>query len=299
MLGENIKTVDAEEEKILKTIIFFDLFEYPLTSYEIWENLWSAPSLSGLLVILDKLAAGGRIVTQNGFYFLSGREGIIATRTHRYNYTARKIKIARRFARLFKLCPWVEMIAVANSLGFYNLRSESDIDFFIIVRPGKIWLSRWYCTGLAKLLGSRPTAQNKEDKICLSFYLSSDRLNLDDLFLSGDDPYFDYWRRNLIPLYNKKDTFANFLRANGLGTENEPVVGVKNGVTAPADSIRLGWFEKLAKGWQLKIMPPELKKEMNNSDGVVINDQILKLYRCDRRREIREKYGNKVTEIIT
>jgi len=294
MSGENIKTVDVEEEKILKTIIFFDLFEYPLTVYEIWQNLGSGPTLSDLSIILDRLVEGGRLATQKGFYFLNGREETVATRSRRYNHTARKLKIARRFAWFFRLCPFIEMMAVANSLGGYNLRPGSDIDFFIITRPGKIWLSRLYCTGLAKLLGSRPTARSKKDKICLSFYLSSDCLNLDDLFLAGGDPYFSYWRQNLILLYNKKNVYQRFLRANGLGPED----GLKSEEIPSPGSVRPSGWERLAKKWQLKIMPAELKTEMNNSDGVIINNQILKLYRGDRRREIREKYGNKVAEII-
>lgn len=44
-------------------------------------------------------------------------------------------------------------------------------------------------------------------------------------------------------------------------------------------------------------MPPALKAAANNSDGVVIRDNILKLYLSDRRREYAEKYGNKINEI--
>ena len=57
-------------------------------------------------------------------------------------------------------------------------------------------------------------------------------------------------------------------------------------------------LEKLVKKWQLKIMSPALKKEMNNSDGVVINDQVLKLYLGDRRREFLDKFNCKINEIF-
>ena len=44
-------------------------------------------------------------------------------------------------------------------------------------------------------------------------------------------------------------------------------------------------------------MPAALTAIMNKSDGVVVNDSVLKLYREDRRRVYAEKYGKKINEI--
>ncbi|MFA6194639.1 MAG: hypothetical protein WC719_02755 [Patescibacteria group bacterium] len=283
-------------EAVIRVIVFFDLFDYPLTSYEIWEQLDKRGELTEVIDLLkEEISKSIAVInSKNGFYFLSGRDVIIAIRQARHNYGARKIKIARRFVRLFSLLPAVKMIALANSLGQNNLRDGSDIDFFIISSPRRIWLTRLYCTGLAKLLNRRPHAENKKDKICLSFYAAADHLCLDDLRLEGEDPYFDYWRRSLVLLYNKDKTYERFLEANGLASKilaTEPKIFVKS-------RMFLDKLEFLAKKIQLAIMPEELRSVMNNSDGVVINDSILKLYRRDRRREYAEKYGNKVDKIL-
>lgn len=283
-------------EAILKTIVFFDLFDYPLTAYEIRENLDRSVEL---VDIFDILGQGTDLIEEkNGFYFLSGRAEIVITRQKRYNYSYRKIKIARRFVRLFRLCPFVRVVAVANSVGQYNLRDGSDIDFFVITAPRRLWLSRLYCTGLAKILNSRPTSQIKKDKICLSFYIATDHLDISDLRLSGGDPYFDYWRHNLILLYNKKRTYENFLFVNSLLAETD-----ESQVIAATDAILptgffLNFLENIAKKIQLKIMPAALAAAMNNSDGVVVNDSVLKLYREDRRRFYAEKYGEKINKIF-
>ncbi len=291
-----IRSSDKLKEAIIRVIAFFDLFDYPLTAYEIREQLDRRWQLLDILEYLDKETSGLAPIfsRQNGFYFLSGRENIVAVRQERHNYGVRKIKIASRFARLFSLLPAVKMVSLANSLGQNNLRDGSDIDFFIISSPRRLWLTRLYCTGLAKLLNRRPHAENKKDKICLSFYAAADHLCLDDLRLEGDDPYFDHWRRSLVLLYNKDRTYERFLAANGLSAK---ISGI-----GPEMSVKPGRFldklEFLAEKFQLAIMPEELKSAMNNSDGVVINDSILKLYRRDRRREYAEKYGNKVNEIL-
>lgn len=292
MMSE-IESDSLLKEAIVKVIAFFDLFEYPLTAYEIWENLDEKVKLVKISDILEQ--EKDLIAEKDGFYFLNGRAEVITTRQKRYNYSYRKIKIARYFVRLFSFCPFVRVIAIANSLGQYNLRDGSDIDFFIVTAAHRLWISRLYCTGLAKILNSRPTAKIKKDKICLSFYVSEDHLDIDDLRLSGSDPYFDYWRRNLILLYNKKRTYEKFLVANGLSTKIK--------LSFPAgQSARLGLFlnflENIAKKIQLKIMPVALAAVMNNSDGVVVNDSILKLYREDRRRDYAEKYGKKINEIF-
>ena len=291
-MTQEIKSGSPLEKAIVKVIAFFDLFDYPLTVYEIWENLDKKTNLGDILNILGKMDSV--VSGKDGFYFLSGRAEIIVIRQKRYNYSYCKIKIAQRFVRLFRLLPSVKVVAVANSLGQYNLRDGSDIDFFIIAAPRRLWLSRLYCTGLAKILNSRPTIKTKKDKICLSFYVSEDHLDISDLRLSGTDPYFDYWRRNLVLLYNKKRTYERFLVANNLkgGSATDLVP-----VYPPRLGFFLNFFEDIAKKIQLKIMPAALTAIMNKSDGVVVNDSVLKLYREDRRRVYAEKYGKKINEI--
>jgi hypothetical protein len=297
-MPQNPQSDNSLIRAIIEVIAFFDLFEYPLTAYEIGANLQPPRKLVEVMRSLDQeinghptSTASAVIGQQNGFYFLRGREATVTTRQQRHNYSCRKIAIARRFSRAFSWCPFVRVIAVANSIGSHNLRDGSDIDFFIITAARRLWLSRLYCAGLAKLLNSRPTTQTKQDKICLSFYISTEHLNLQDLQLPGRDPYFDYWRRGLVVLYNQDKTYEQFLAANRL---RDFAAAAASPVRAPKSSR----WEGLAKHWQLKIMPPVLRAAMNNSDGVVVNDAVLKLYQRDRRREFLEKYGNRLQEIF-
>ncbi len=196
MFSDDFKTDSGLRRAVVKLIIFFDLFDYPLTAYEIWVNLDRLVSLSEILRVLQEdQAALPKIAEKNGFYFLVGRDSIVVTRAQRYNYSCRKLKIAHRFANLFKICPFVRLVALSNSFGDHNLRDGSDLDFFIVSAPGRIWLSRLYCAGLAKLLNKRPTIKVKRDRVCLSFYITIDRLNLDNLKIAAFDPHFHYWRR--------------------------------------------------------------------------------------------------------
>jgi len=320
---------------IIEVVAFFDLFDFPLTISELQHYLDKQVSLMALGEALETIV---EISNKNGFFFLLGREDIITYRQKKYNYSLRKLKIAKKFSLLFSKLPFVQSIMLANSIGAFNLRDNSDIDFFIISCPRRIWLTRLYCAGLAALLNSRPSLKNKRDKICLSFYISSNALSLDSFKLKPFDPYFFYWLRSLFLLYNKNKTYEDFLTANKLTSPESDLinnylmvnsqintqpaclakfksshqfepqlsyqVGSKPGcqiklVFSKSLKVLINLFEGLAKKFQLLIMATALKKAANNSTGVIINDKVLKLYVHDKRQEYLEKYGNKLEQILT
>ncbi len=300
MFNHDVSDNINPEEAIIGAIVFFDLFDCPLTAYEIWKYLNCQGELAAVIEKLDKMTGGDSKVIdcRDGFYFLNNREKIIDTRRSRHNYSLRKIKIARRFTALFKLCPFVKAVILANSIGQNNMRDGSDIDFLIITAPRRLWLARLFCTGIAKLAGSRPTEKNKRDKICLSFYLSEERMNLDEFKLPGGDPYFFYWLRSFVLLYNKKRTYQNFLAANKLAFGDQISLSEETNIGFSPQSGLLNYLERLAADLQMAIMPEALKKAAGNSDGVVINNRALKLYLHDRRREYAEKYGKRISQIF-
>ncbi len=280
--------------EIKKVIIFFDLFDYPLTIFEIWHYL---DKRIGFAEIEEFLTADQRVIEEkNGFYFLFGRENILKIRANRYNYSCRKRKKAEQFIRNFKCLPFIKVIALANSIGAHNLRDGSDIDFFIITAPRRIWLTRFIVAGAAKILNRRPTSKNKRDKICLSFYLTTDNLNFDNLKLADSDPYLYYWLRTLVLLYNKNNSYETFLAANSLG-RNPSLIKVCSNETTRKNFF-FDFLENFLKKIQLKIMSPALKQAMNNSAGVIVNDQVLKLYQSDNRHAYAEKYGNKLRQVL-
>ncbi len=278
---------DTSDKIVLNILVFLDLFDYPPCLFEL--KKYTNISFSKLLKILNQLTEKDLISEKNGFYFLFGRENILSIRRKRYNYAQRKLKIASRFAKFFSILPFVKMIALVNSIGSYNLKDGGDIDFFIVSSSNRLWISRFFCTGLAKILNSRPNKKNKRDKICLSFYLSENNLNFEILKLPEGDPYFDFWERGLEIIFDRDNISEKLNKPN---TSNL----FKN-----KKSKLLNLLDSFLANWQKKIMPPELKKAAlgnNFRDGVVIRDDILKFYLSDKRIEIRKKYEEKIRAIV-
>jgi hypothetical protein len=57
------------QEAVLKTVIFFDLFNYPLTNWEIWQYLKLEISLGVLESAITDLVLVGSLEQYDGFIF--------------------------------------------------------------------------------------------------------------------------------------------------------------------------------------------------------------------------------------
>jgi hypothetical protein len=293
----------------MEVIVFFDLFDYPLTAWEVWKlGQWQEPvSLVELMACLENEETQKKISAKIGFYFLPGREEIIVTRQTRYNITDKKIKRALNVARMFSHLPWIKMIAVSNVIGSHNMKTESDIDLFIVAADGRLWLTRFFCVAIVKLLGLRPSEGRTRDTICLNFYVSESALDFKNLRLPADI-YFTYWLAGLIPIYDSGGIYEKLIAANHWFVEALPnwqpadpakcrlVKSAHNRIWTKIIDLIFGGLEGRSKKVQMRIMPQELKGKMNLNTEVVINDQILKLHPKDRRQEYLDLWKKKVAE---
>jgi len=298
------------KEAIVKTVAYFDMFDFPLTAYEIWQYLNIKCEFEQVAKILDPSTI--ELSQQNGFYYLPKWEGLVKERMKRYQASDRKLKLVKRIAGIFKYIPWLELIAVGNIMGEHNLRDEGDIDLFIITEAKRIWLSRFFCVAVIKFLGLRPSPNRQQNKICLSFFVSQENLDLDSLRInaednnSKDDVYFTYWLAGLIPVYERSDIYNKFILANNwfkgqLPNWQKNIPSQRRKIVKPISAFYLevvdmliGGLEEQFKNLQMKLLPAGLKNIMNSDSRVVINDKILKLHANDRREEYRQLYNSKI-----
>ncbi len=271
----------------IKTLAYFDIFEYPLTRVELETWQWQ----DDININVNNFT----IQEKSGYYFLGDNTRHIQTRQLRSLIAEKKIARAKKFAKLFRLLPSVKMVAVCNSLGYYNVREASDIDFFIITAPGRIWLTRFWLQSFIKILKLRPYDKgDKKDTICLTFFLSSDNLNITDIKIDQQDVYLTYWITQLIPIYNQDKIYEKFLKANSWIKNNLPHY-LPHNISGDrfVESIifsklffplSLSVFEKVFKRIQLKILPANLKQMVNKDSRVIMNDKMLKFHGQDDNR---------------
>lgn len=297
------------QNAILRTIAYFDLFDFPLTELEVWKFLRKpeAVSFSEVQTTLEELHETQKLETQCGFWFVSGRADHVRVRQERYLIAERKYKKVLQAVRWLKWIPGIRLIAVANTLAWSHAREGSDLDLFIITRPGRLWLSRFLAVVPFMILGLRPRRNRERDTFCFSFFATERSLDFSSLRVIPEDPYFLYWLTSLFPLYDPDGLLEAVWEMNPwLQTELpqawSTIPNLRRRLSGrkthgDIEEARSGWLEMGARALQLLWLPETLSGVMNVDERVIVTDEILKFHENDRRRDICERYQKRCREL--
>ena len=198
-------------EAILRTLIYADLFDYPLTVEETWRFLLIKKSSK------EEIKKAYRDLKptkeHDGFYFLKGREKIVGLRKKRQKWSQKKLTIAEKTAKSLKLIPWVKMIGITGGLAILNSDKNDDIDLLIVSAKKRLWLTRFLVTFLVSLVGKRrqPGETQVKDKICLNMFLDEEHLRVPK---KEQDLFSAHEICQIRLLYDKDKTSARFFREN-------------------------------------------------------------------------------------
>ncbi len=132
------------DEAILRTLLYADIFDYPLTPHEIHYYLINAAASREVVQSLLDTSAWLRARTAHsqGYVTLRGREAIGALRQARRESSAALWPAARRWGAVLGALPFVRMVAVTGALAVDNAPAGDDIDYLIVTAPGRVWLAR-------------------------------------------------------------------------------------------------------------------------------------------------------------
>lgn len=213
-------------KNILATVTYYDVLETPLTSFEIWKHLITQNSeqlvcnrpctFGDVVKFLASEELNKKIVEKNGFYFLSGREHLVANRIQAEKISVAKLRRMRRLAYFLSFLPYVRMVGATGSLAMKNGTRESDWDMFVILRSGKIWIGRTMLTGFLHCIGKRRHGKKIQDRACLNYFVTDDNLEIGTKDLFSAHEY-----RFLIPLFGH-DIFRKFELKNRWILEYRP-----------------------------------------------------------------------------
>ncbi|MFA7169880.1 MAG: hypothetical protein WC178_03430 [Candidatus Paceibacterota bacterium] len=206
------------EKTILATVAYYDIFDYPLTGFELWRylirgedlsedatetNLSSASSNKSIPTSYNSYEAEAgsphqifatagdmfkalheseflrdRISHNFGFYFLSGRNEIVEKRLWRKKLADQKWKKLKRVFKALTLVPFVRGIFLSGSLAMENSKNDSDVDIIVVAKHGRIWTVRTLMTMLTFFLGVRRYGNKTKDRICLNHYITDESLRI-------------------------------------------------------------------------------------------------------------------------
>gem|GEM_PF-687937 len=308
-------------ESILKTICYFDLLDYPLTSTEVWRWYYSnqspqqnIPSLRQIATALETDPQLKTLLTRReGFYCLAGREKIIAQRKMRNCAVDQQMRIAFFWTKIFRLVPWVRLVAVASSLPLGNVKENSDIDFFIVCTKHHVWITRFLLVGLLKLSRQRPDARRTKNRICLSYYVTDEALSLQSAQLGHEDIAFTNYVAGFLPLYDAGGVYDQWYEINSWYRRSLPNMG-KQGTALGIDNPRWlsSWhqifkilitpfYNAITRDWytrmQLRILPASLKSLANIDGRVIITEDVLKFHDKDNRLQLKSQWQTNIKNL--
>jgi predicted nucleotidyltransferase len=165
-------SAQQSKDAIRKTLIYSDIFNYPLTFDQLYTFLISNKKYTKR-EIEEQLHKLPDVVKKDTYYVLAGREQLIAKRKEKEKINILKLQKAEKIAKILSVVPTVLLIGVSGGVAMKNAQREDDIDFFIITQKGTVWMSRLLLLILLKAFGILRTRTTKKlyDKNCLNMLI--------------------------------------------------------------------------------------------------------------------------------
>jgi hypothetical protein len=219
-------------DAILYTLVYADLFDYPLRTEEIHRYLTghAAP----ITVVEEHLQQNGRLGEHLGsatpFWFLAGREHLVGLRRQREAFSLVLWEQAKRYGRLIAAMPFVRMVSITGSLAMNNVSGpHDDIDLLIVAAENRVWLAR----GLTILIVH--LARRFGVELCPNYVIAEHKLEIGEPSL-----FAAHEMAQLIPI-SGLDTYFRLLESNAWSVDYLPNISPRqSSVREPATVGRIG-----------------------------------------------------------
>lgn len=306
MIVKNIK------QAVLSTAAFFDIFDFAPSLDELEYYLFG-PIKHQRHHLASYIKESPLLTLKNAVFFLQGRDVLEKRREQKKYISEKHWGKSTRLIRKLAYLPFLKAVCVCNNLAYNNADENSDIDLFIIAAKNRLFLVRTLVTLVTHLAGVRRHGQKISGRVCLSFFVSEDALNLSMVALRPLDIYLAFWLKTLKPVLDR-GVMTKFEKNNrkfmkkyfpGIYTVNrcrqERVSERAQAYTSFGEWI-LGGFcgdmvEKMLKRWQLA-RAEKKRCRLDDNSGVILSETMLKFHNLDRRRRVNELWLNRMRKLL-
>ena len=192
-LDTNTITVTKLKEHVLHALLYFDIFNYPLKADEVFRFLGTDRVDENLVrKDLDELTAEGLIYRFDNLYSIQNDSALIRRRIMGNLMAEDCMELARSQAKRIANFPFVRAVMASGSLSKGYMDEKSDLDFFIVTEPGKLWIARTLL-----VMYKRIFLFNSHKFFCVNYFVDHDHLKIEEenLFTATE-------LATVIPLYN-------------------------------------------------------------------------------------------------
>ncbi|NJM25866.1 MAG: hypothetical protein HC859_10675 [Bacteroidia bacterium] len=171
-----ILNVSPIQQHAIHTLLYFDIFKYPLRNQEIFKFLRTNHlDEETLRNEVEALVNAGLIHRFGEFYSISDTDDNVERRLRGNQLAALSLPVAQRQARLIARFPFVRAVMASGSLSKGYMEASSDLDFFIVTQPGRLWIARTLL-----VLYKRVFLGNSHKHFCVNYFVDANHLEIAD-----------------------------------------------------------------------------------------------------------------------
>lgn len=289
-------------ESILQTLVYFNIFSYPLSKKEL--HLFARESLTSteLDTALEKLLAQNIIYKINDFYLLENNPDWVNRRLKGNEKAKAVLKKAQKNARFISQFPFVNGVFISGSMSKGFLDEEGDVDYFIITKPNRLWVARTCLIAYKKIF-----LLNSRKYFCVNYFVDDDSLEIKEKNLFTATEIY-----TIMPMVNES-LFKNFYSTNDWVSSFYPTMGKvhENNILPLKKNAFATFVQWLMKGnfgefLDKRFMRMTLKR-WNKKFKTYTNEEFELLFRSERRvskhhpsnyqKMVLETYQNKLESI--
>lgn len=213
---------------VARVLLYFDCFHYPLTKEEIDQYI-AQPVPSG---VVDEMEKMGLVHRTDAYYMMYENPEWVEKRLDCNARAAKHLPLAARLSAFIGSFPFVRGVFISGSLSKNCMAADSDIDFFIITTPGRLWLARTLLVVFKKIF-----LFNSHKYFCVNYFIDTNHLEIEEknLFTATETV-------TLIPLYGG-EWYGPFMEANTWVKGFYPAF--PNRETTGIPTNQRGFFKKL------------------------------------------------------
>nr|WP_247672686.1 nucleotidyltransferase domain-containing protein [Aquimarina sp. MMG016] len=212
-------------------MLYFSIFKYPLSAKEIY--LFSnAATEKEITDELNYLQDKGVVSNSESYYFLDNNIQTVSRRMKGNKYAKSVMNKAVRKGVFISKFPFVKAVGISGALSKNYHDEDSDVDFFIITEPKRLWIARTLLVLYKKVF-----LFNSRKFFCINYFISEDKLKIKEqniftatelltlIPISGDfDAFYEsnQWVSKFLPNLKigkkplqgniKKNWVSNFIR---------------------------------------------------------------------------------------
>ena len=161
-------------EKVILRMLYFEIFSYPLNLKELIHYL-SIPSskIDLLKAELSKLCGSSLLYKIDGHYTTKNRPDWIKHRREANLRAQQCEKKANRRAAFIARFPFVRGVFFSGTFAKGLMYNDSDVDFFIVTKPERLWLARTLLVLYKKIF-----LLNSRKYFCVNYFVDEDHLKI-------------------------------------------------------------------------------------------------------------------------